>query len=109
MSTAGEPPAKRHTKSHRGRRCSLSETKKRGAEREYFLSAFAIAQLQRDGVVSCSLDAASDENEGTIEAELGRFRSREVAPEGPQECVSNLGGQSESSRGYSCNGITVSK
>ena len=70
MDTAGEPPAKRVKRTHRGWRSSAAQEKRDQRNEWCFPGSFAWL-AQNYGTTSCSVDSASDRNDRPIEAERG--------------------------------------
>ena len=72
MDTAGESPAKRVKKTHRGRRSSAGQKKRDQRNEKYYPGAFAFAWLaQNYGTANCNVASTSDGSVRSIERERG--------------------------------------
>ena len=84
--TAGEPPAKRVKRTHRGRRSSATQEKRDQRNEWYFPGSFAFAWLAQDcGTTCCNVDSASDRNDPSTEAERGICGTGETTSGSPHD------------------------
>ena len=72
IGTAGESPANRVRKTHRGRWSSAAQKKRDQRNEQYYPGSFAFAWLaQNFGTANCNVASTSDGRERSIETERG--------------------------------------
>ena len=79
MDTAGESPAKRVRKTHRGRRSAAAQKKRDQRNKKYFPGSFAFVWLaQNYGTANCNVASTSDGSDRSIETERGVVETNET-------------------------------
>ena len=82
MDTAGDAPAKRVRKTHRGRRSAAAQKKRDQRNNQYYPGSFAFVWLaQNYGTANCNVASTSDGGVRSIETERGTVGAGETKAE----------------------------